>query len=209
MTWRNLPEHVGGEVEEPDCLRDQSFAHRRAQSPTSTCLVEGFRRNRNVTPKFLALNGWRYTCARRCSSRALMLLPTEHSLSPSALMSQARELQSRRSCYLLRGVNLCQITPTKWCFRPHDRDRSDPPRAKRFLTCRAGAVSVSTTCRADLSRSLTQDRDPCRSSIHTALRKPLQTAPGPKAATWHRNGRAWTCIRKETTRNCIGQSCGS
>ena len=64
-------------------------------------------------PKFLALNGRRYTCARRCSSRALLLL-SEHSPSPSALMSQALGRPSRRSCLSCRGANLCPIAPTRW-----------------------------------------------------------------------------------------------
>ena len=45
-----------------------------------------------------APNGRRHTCARRCTFGAT-LLRTEHSPSPSAMMSQARGRPSRRFCF--------------------------------------------------------------------------------------------------------------
>ena len=107
---------------------------------------EGSRQNRNAkallpqkiedtqvfvcAPKFLAVNGWRYTCARRCSSRALMLLPTEHSPSPSPLMPQAHLRPSRRPCLLTRRQS-CPIAPTR------SRSRDVSPRTERPLTGRS------------------------------------------------------------------------
>ena len=147
-------------------------------------LVEEFRRNRNAktTPKYedtqVFVCAPKVPCSERPAMEPLMLLPTEHSPSPSPLMPQARGRPSRRPSLLTRRQS-CPIAPGK----SRSRDVPSSHRATPYRTLKT--ASVSTACWSDLPDRVTPAGDSCRSL--PAPPQSRETAPAlwslPRAAS--------------------------